>query len=148
MTAMNTPKPIKVGPVYDTDGTTPIQSAKIYAYNGTNAEFSTEIGTTDSSGTTVMDLGNFPSGYTNGDVVQFMVQETATSYIEGQDVVDKIARDLIKQVKKNIATYSNTKNKLFYGNLLANTRDPYDEIHKLFKRRVEINLKAINVGET
>ncbi len=42
----------------------------------TNDEYSSEIGTTDSSGNTVMDMANFPNGYTTGDVVQFLVQET------------------------------------------------------------------------
>lgn len=140
-----TPKPIKVT-VSDVDGD-PLSGAIVYAYNSNNYEFSREKGTTDSDGVTIMDMANFPNGYTTGDIIQFLVQETPTSFIEGQDVVDKLARELIKNIKANIKSYSSTKNTLFFNGTLANSKEPYDEVNKLFKRRVEMNFKAINVGE-
>lgn len=141
-----TPKPVMVGPVYDTDGTTPVEGAYVRAYNWTNQEFSTEVNQTDVSGLVVMDMANFETdGYAKGDVISFYVDEGLI--IEGQDIVDKVARDIIKQVKANIKSFSGTQNRLFYGGLLTNTRDPYDEVNKVFKRRVEMNFKAINVGE-
>ena len=145
MTDPKTPKPIKIT-VSDADGAL-LSGARVYAYNSNNYEFSNEKGTTNSSGVTIMDMANFPNGYTTGDVINFLVQETATSHIDGQDVVDKLARELIKNIKANIKSYSGTKNVLFYNGLLANSKEPYDEANKLFKRRVELNFKAINIGE-
>ena len=140
-----TPKPMK-GRVLDSDSAV-LSGAIVRAFNATNKEFSTESVTTDSDGVFVMDMANFPTGYTTGDVIQFMAQEISTDNIEGQDVIDKVARDVIKQTKKYLQTQSDTKNKLFYAGLLANSREPYDDVNNLFKRRIEMSFKALNTGE-
>ena len=145
MTTFYSPKPMR-GRVLDSDSAV-LSGAIVRAYNNTNKEFSKESVTTDASGNFVMDMANFSTGYTTGDVIQFLVQETSTDKIEGQDVVDKISRDIIKQTKKYLQTQTNTKNKLFYGGLLANSREPYDDVNNIFKRRIEMSFKALNTGE-
>lgn len=50
----------------------------VTAYNETNGELITADNVTNASGQTIIDLGNFPSGYTDGDFIQIAVSGTGT----------------------------------------------------------------------
>jgi hypothetical protein len=85
------------GHVYDTDGTTAIQGAVVSAKNVNNNEFlpNTAHDVTNSAGEYTIDCANFPSGYTDGDVIElhvfspvskrFHVYETVINAVNGSE---------------------------------------------------------------
>lgn len=71
------------GIVYDVDGSTALEGVKVGAYNQTNAEWlpSSAQSTTNSNGEYTIDLANFNSGWSSGDIIYVYAK------IEGKNAV-------------------------------------------------------------
>jgi len=85
-----TPYPIS-GIVYDIDGSSVVSGATVTAYNETTGEElpTNAVATTNDSRAYVIDLANFPSGYSDGDVIVVKATKSGTDKIkEYRTVVD------------------------------------------------------------
>lgn len=85
---MAAPYPVSMT-VYDTNGTTAYEGARVTAYNTTTGErlpASAEV-LTASNGQAIIDLANFTSAYSNGDAIQIVVYVHKKS-IEVRHIID------------------------------------------------------------
>ena len=76
-----TPYPIS-GIVYDIDGSSVVEGATVTVYNETTGEELSESVTTNSNGEYTVDLANFPSGYSDGDVIVVKATKSGTDKIK------------------------------------------------------------------
>jgi len=97
---MSNPYPVS-GTVYDVNGTTAKASVVLTAKNITTGEWIKESrrATSSATGEYILDLADFPSGYTNGDVVQVIACDT-TGYktLDVQHTIDTVTGILEKDI--------------------------------------------------
>lgn len=131
------------GRALDKDGNI-VTSGMVVAINLSQGDRPITTSQINSQGIWAIDCGNFGS-FSNGDLILFLLDDG--NKMEGHDVVDRIARDIIMQTRNQIRNYSSTSNVLFSPNIINNFPHPFDEEHNLFRRTVEIQLKSFNVNE-
>lgn len=96
-----TPYPIS-GYVYSTDGSTALVNALVGARNLTTGEYlpAGSQAVSNSSGEYSIDIANFSSGYTNGDIIEILVYAPAGYYA----IESTIANTSTGSEEKNITT--------------------------------------------
>lgn len=128
------------GTLYNVDSTIGKEGMTISAVNLRTGERITT--TSQANGQYIVDAGNFQNGYNNKDVVYLSAGD---SDLEGQEAVDWIARQIIKQTKD--AWRDDLVGTLYYPVFVQNAPVPYDEDNKLFRRTLTLRFNAENIGE-